>query len=218
MFGASEPAGSRTRVKICGITNAEDALAAIDAGADALGWNFFPGSKRFISPRRAIGIIRDLPQPIAHVAVMANPTFDDAVAIANSGAFTALQLHGNEPPDFCRQLANQRVRFAKAVSVSDTAPDSMIAFATDTIVLDSAVPGEFGGTGRTFPWQRAADLRQSFPAIRFVVAGGLTPENVAEAIRVVRPFGVDVTTGVEDSPGRKNHARLRAFIASARSA
>lgn len=218
MFDASEPAGGRTRVKICGITNAADALAAIDAGADALGWNFFPGSKRFIAPRRATGIIGALPQRVAHVAVLVNPAWYEALALANSGMFAALQLHGDETPEFCRRLRDRQLRFAKAIAITQAAPDSIAAFGTDTIVLDSRARGQFGGTGKPFAWELAADLGQRHPAVRFVVAGGLTPQNVAEAIRVARPYGVDVTSGVEDSPGKKNHARLRAFIAAARSA
>jgi phosphoribosylanthranilate isomerase len=218
MFGPPEPADGRTRVKICGITDAEDAVAAIEGGADALGWNFFPGSKRFISPRRAIAIIARLPQPTKHVAVMVNPTFDEAAEIASSGIFAALQLHGAETAAFCRQLAAHGIRFAKAVAVAAQIAEPITDFATDTIVLDSAAAGQFGGSGSVFPWERAVDLRQRYPATRFILAGGLTPENVSEAISLVRPFAVDVTTGVEESPGRKNHARLRAFIAAARGA
>lgn len=218
MFGSAESEIGRTRVKICGITNAHDALAAIDAGADALGWNLFSGSKRFIPPRRAIAMIENLPRSIAHVAVLVNPTFDAAFAIAESAAFTALQLHGSETPEFCARLAEQGVRFAKAVAVDAAGAVWRVdLFSTDTIVLDSVAEGCFGGTGRAFPWELARDVRQRHASIRLILAGGLTAENVAEAIRVVRPFGVDVTSGVEASPGRKDDRHLRAFIAAAHS-
>jgi phosphoribosylanthranilate isomerase len=119
---------------------------------------------------------------------------------------------------FCRELATRGIRFAKAVAVAAQIAEPITDFATDTIVLDSAAAGQFGGSGSVFPWERAVDLRQRYPATRFILAGGLTPENVSEAISLVRPFAVDVTTGVEESPGRKNHARLRAFVAAARGA
>ena len=219
MFGASEPDDGRIRVKICGITNTEDAMAAIDAGADALGWNFFSGSKRFIPPQHAIAIIRALRQRVAHVAVMVNPTLDDAIALADSGTFAALQLHGSETAAFCDQLSARGIRFAKAIAVgTDDLIGSISELSTDTVVLDSAAHGRFGGTGRPFPWQAARELRQRNPSLRVILAGGLKLENIGEAIRVVRPFGVDVTTGVEAAPGRKDHARLRAFIGAVQSA
>lgn len=216
MFAASRPADGRVRVKICGITNAKDALAAIDAGADALGWNFFPGSRRFIPPKRALAIISDLPPRVEHVAVVVNPTFDEAVALANSRRFVALQLHGEETSPFCARLAACGVRFAKAIAVGVERVEPITAFATDTVVLDSRRRGEFGGTGSAFPWEIGRELCARYPVLRIVLAGGLTPENVAEAIRIVRPFGVDVTTGVEAAPGRKDHARMREFVAAAK--
>ncbi|MFL6528021.1 MAG: phosphoribosylanthranilate isomerase [Chthoniobacterales bacterium] len=219
MFGRSERDDGKTRVKICGITNAPDAVVAIECGADALGWNFFRGSKRFIPPERATAIIRELPKPVAHVAILVNPTFDEALALGDSGTFTALQLHGTETPTFCARLSARGVRFAKAIPVTaDGAVEPIAAFATDIIVLDSIVQDQFGGTGVAVPWQVARELRDREGAIRIVLAGGLTPENVCEAIRVVRPFGVDVTTAVEAAPGRKEHARLRAFFAAVQSA
>ena len=219
MFGPSEPADDKTRVKICGITNVDDALAAIEAGADALGWIFFSGSKRFIAPQRAMAIIRSLPKQVRHVAVVVNPSLDDAIALADSGAFAALQLHGSETAAFCNELRGRGIRFAKAVAVTrDAATETLAGFATDIVVLDSATKGQFGGTGRALPWEAARELRERNASIRIILAGGLTPENVANAIRVVRPFGVDVTTGVEAAPGRKDHARLRSFVVAARSA
>jgi phosphoribosylanthranilate isomerase len=203
------------RIKICGLTTPLDAEAAIEYGADALGFNFFPGSKRYVG--RAADWIGRLPDTIEKIAVVVNPTAEDAKRLAATAGITALQLHGDESPDFCRQLAQARIRFEKALPV--VGPDSLRNvpdFSTATVVLDSGSGGDFGGSGRTFPWEIARRFVDASPHLQVVLAGGLTPENVASAIAVVRPFGVDVTTGVEAAAGRKDYGRLRAFIAAAR--
>jgi phosphoribosylanthranilate isomerase len=126
-------------------------------------------------------------------------------------------LHGAETPEFCGRLRAAEIRFEKAIPV--TGPKSLANvpdFFTSTVLLDSGGAGEFGGSGRTFPWEIARDFVLARPDLRVILAGGLTPENVAEAVAVVRPFGVDVTSGVESAPGRKDHSRLRDFIAAAR--
>jgi len=205
------------RVKICGLTTLQDAAAAIDFGADALGFNFFPGSKRYLRMEAAGEWIGALPGNVEKVAILVNPSWEEAKAAAAAGGITALQLHGAETPEFCRQLMDNGIRFEKALPV--TGPDSlanMPDFFTPTVLLDSGGAGEFGGSGRTFPWEIARDFVLSHPNLRVILAGGLTPENVAEAVAMVRPFGVDVTSGVESSPGLKDHARLRNFIAAAR--
>jgi phosphoribosylanthranilate isomerase len=205
------------RVKICGLTTPQDASAAIESGADALGFNFFSGSKRYVRPEIAGTWIGGLPADVEKVAILVNPSWDEAMAAARLAGITALQLHGAETPEFCRRLKEQGIRFEKALPVSG--PDSVAAlpeFHTLTLLLDSGGAGEFGGSGRTFPWSIARDFVRARPAMRVILAGGLTPENVAEAVAVVRPFGVDVTSGVEASPGRKDHDRMRAFIAAAR--
>jgi phosphoribosylanthranilate isomerase len=205
------------RIKICGLTTPQDAWAAIEFGADALGFNFFPGSKRYVGGEP--GWIAELPDSIDKIAILVNPGFDETKALARKFGIAAVQLHGAESPEFCRRLRDQGVRFEKAIPVSGfgslaNCPD----FFTRTVLLDSSQAGEFGGSGRTFPWELARNFIEANPALRVVIAGGLTPENVAEAVATVRPFGVDVTTGVETVPGRKNHDRLRAFIAAAREA
>ena len=203
------------RIKICGLTTPRDAEAAIEYGADALGFNFFPGSKRYVGT--AADWIGGLPDEIEKIAVLVNPTFEDAKRLAATAGIIALQLHGGESPDFCRQLAQERIRFEKALPVMG--PDSLRNvpnFSTTTVVLDSTSGGDFGGSGRTFPWEIARRFVDASPHLQIVLAGGLTPENVASAIAAVRPFGVDVTTGVETAPGRKDYGRLRAFIAAAR--
>ena len=205
------------RIKICGLTTPQDALAAIEFGADALGFNFFPGSKRFVgSDAPWIG---DLPGSVEKLAVMVNPSFEEARSIACMAGISALQLHGAETPEFCRRLREAGIRFEKALPVASR--DSLTKvpdFSTDTVLLDSSLAGEFGGSGRTFPWQIARSFVATHPDLRVVLAGGLTPGNVAAAVAAVRPFGIDVTTGVEASPGHKDYARMQAFISAARAA
>jgi len=205
------------RIMICGLTTPQDTVAAIEVGADALGFNFFPGSKRYVGTDW--DWIGGLPGNVDKVAILVNPSWDEATAIAAAPGITALQLHGTETPEFCRRLMEEGIRFEKALAV--TGPDSVVDvpdFFTGTVLLDSSGAGEFGGSGRTFPWEIARSFIEGNPHLRVVLAGGLTPENVAEAVATVRPFGVDVTTGVETSPGRKDYGRLRAFFAAARAA
>lgn len=205
------------RVKICGLTTPRDAAAAIEFGADALGFNFFPGSKRYLPMEAAGEWIAALPGNIEKVAILVNPSWDEAKAAAAAAGITALQLHGAETPDFCRRLREARIRFEKALPV--TGPDPLANtpdFFTPTVLLDSGGAGEFGGSGRTFPWEIARDFVLAHSHLRVILAGGLTPGNVADAVGMVRPFGVDVTSGVESSPGRKDHSRMRDFIAAAR--
>lgn len=218
MSGERRAARRRTRVKICGITRADDAEAAIALGADALGFNFWPGSRRFL-PVASADWISDLPAGVLRVAILVNPSAVEARTIAALPFIDALQLHGAETPEFCGELHARGIAFAKAVPVS--APDSLRRlpnFSTRTLVLDSAQRGEFGGSGRSFAWEIASDFAATHPRHRVVLAGGLTPENVGAAVLAVRPFAVDVTTGVESQPGRKDHGRLRDFIANARAA
>lgn len=207
------------RVKICGLTSLADTLVAIEAGADALGFNFFPGSKRYLDRAVAASWLQEVPPSVRRVAVMVNPTLSEALAVADLPFIDGLQLHGAETPAFCAALQKAGVKFGKALPVSDHGLTiDPTSFATRTVVLDAQSAGEFGGTGRTFPWPVAQKLVTKYPELRFVLAGGLSPENVAKAIALVRPFGVDVTTGVESAPGRKDHGRLRAFLAAAHAA
>lgn len=205
------------RIKICGLTTRQDAEAAIELGADALGFNFFPGSKRFVGTDR--DWIVTLPGDVEKIAVLVNPSWDEAKTIAEARGIDMLQLHGAETPEFCRRLLADGIRFEKALPVAGAdSLNDLADFSTSTVLLDSSAGGEFGGSGRTFPWEIARRFVAAHPHLRVVLAGGLTPENVAEAIAIVQPFGVDVTTGVEAAPGRKDYGRLRAFIAAARAA
>jgi phosphoribosylanthranilate isomerase len=219
MFGRALPRNGRVGVKICGITNRGDAEAAIDAGADALGFNFSPLSTRYIEPWQNGQWISELPSDIIRVAVLVNPTLSAALQIADFPFIDALQLHGSESPDFCQKLAERRVVFAKALPVSaNHSLQGAPHFFTDTILLDSVSNRGFGGSGRVLPWPVGREFVDHHPALKVILAGGLGPENVAKAIKTVRPFAVDVTTGVECSPGRKDRDLLRAFVASARAA
>jgi phosphoribosylanthranilate isomerase len=205
------------RIKICGLTTPQDAAAAIEFGADALGFNFFPGSKRYVGGETAW--IGDLAGNVEKLAILVNPGWDEAKAISGAAGITALQLHGNESPEFCQRLMKEGIRFEKALPVRG--PDSLVGlpdFATRTLLLDSGNAGEFGGSGRSFPWEIARAFIEANRQLKVILAGGLTPENVAEAVAAVRPFGVDVTTGVEARPGCKDYGLLRAFILAARAA
>ena len=195
----------------------QDAEAAIEFGADALGFNFYPGSKRYLPPERAREWIGRLPEGIEKIAIAVNPTFDEAETIAGIDGINALQLHGQETPDFCRRLKDKGIRFEKAIAVTTSQSlKDLPNFSTKTLLLDSGGSAGFGGSGHTFPWGMAQEFVQGNPQFRVILAGGLNPNNVAEAVALVKPFGVDVTTGVESAPGRKDPALLRAFIAAAR--
>jgi phosphoribosylanthranilate isomerase len=203
-------------VKICGITNPADAEGVIAAGADALGFNFWPGSERYLEPAQAAEWIRKLPDTISRVAVLVNPTPAYAKEIATIGGIDLLQLHGAESPGFCLCLVEAQIPLWKAIPMTGrnmSLPD----FHTNRLLLDMAVGPKFGGTGTSFPWSWARDLIVADPAREFILAGGLSPENVAEAVNHARPFGVDVASGVETRPGRKDICKVRDFITAARS-
>ena len=205
------------RVKICGLTTPQDAAAAIEFGADALGFNFFPASKRYVG--KSVDWISDLPGTAERIAILVTPSWNETKRVAAIPGITGLQLHGDETPHFCSQLKDEGIRFEKALPV--TGPDSLIDvpdFFTSRVLLDSSNAGKFGGSGRAFPWELARRFVEANPQLHVILAGGLTPKNVADAIKTVRPFGVDVTTGVEASAGRKDHRLLRAFIRAARAA
>jgi phosphoribosylanthranilate isomerase len=200
-------------VKICGVTNLSDALDAVDCGADALGFNLFSGSKRFIQINTAGEWMAKVPAGIRKVAVMVDPTLAEAMRTAQLPFIDSLQLHGNESAEFCSELAKHGVRFTKALPMRDeTSVQQPAHFSTVSVLLDSGRAGTFGGSGETFPWSLAYRFIEAHPELRVILAGGLTPENVAEAIDRVRPAGVDVTSGVESSVGRKDRRLLQAFV------
>ena len=204
------------KVKICGITNLADALASVEAGADALGFNFWTRSARYINPNDAREIVEQLPPKILTVGVFVNGANPESVTRATAAAGVhCAQLHGDESPEFCAGV--QGVEVIKALRVSaDFQPEEAAGYKTDAILLDAFVAGERGGTGRTFDWSLARRTRELVS--KLYLAGGLTPDNVADAIASVRPYAVDVCSGIERAPGRKDMARVRAFIAAARRA
>jgi phosphoribosylanthranilate isomerase len=219
MFNGKLKSTGGLLVKICGITKEPDAVAAIEAGADALGFNVVPRSKRCIDLDAAAGWIGKLPKAVWKVAVMADPNWEDACRIGQLPFIDALQLHGNESAEFCRRLRDAGIPFAKALPVSHSQSLGAIPdFCTDTIILDSACSTGFGGSGKTFPWKFAWQFAQKHRKLNLILAGGLNPGNVAEAVKIVHPRGVDVTTGVEEKAGCKDPRLVKAFVESARAA
>jgi phosphoribosylanthranilate isomerase len=201
------------RIKICGLTRLEDALEAARLGADALGFNFWPGSKRYLAPAAARAIVRALPPFVTPVGVFVDAGRDELLSAAAVSGVQVLQLHGDEPPELARSLP---MPFVKAIRVAG--PGSLLALdrwsGAAGFLLDAPAPG-YGGSGLTFDWSLAAAAARRSTVL---LAGGLTPANVAAAIRAVRPFAVDVASGVESSPGVKDPALLAAFVAAARAA
>ena len=201
-------------IKVCGITNLEDALAAVEAGADALGFNFYRRSPRYIAPDAARSIIEELPSTVMKVGVFVNEGEPVEVErISDYAHLTAVQLHGDESPEYCSQL---RGRFTiKALRVQDDfEPQSVKDYETDAILLDAYTAGARGGTGRVVDWEVARKVRELVPQL--ILAGGLSPENVRQAIAAVGPYAVDACSSLESEPGRKDAKRVRAFIAAAR--
>jgi phosphoribosylanthranilate isomerase len=202
------------RVKICGITNAADALAAIDAGANLLGFNFYAKSPRRISKAEAAKIRTQLPKKIEAVGIFVNSSPADVVGLHKSLKLDAVQLHGDEPPETVAEIA-ESVQVIKAFRVEEDFPLATLdeypwAFA---FLFDAAHTGQYGGTGHATDWDAA---RQAALTHRIILAGGLKVENVAAAVRIVRPYAVDVASGVESKPGKKDHGRLREFIQEVR--
>jgi phosphoribosylanthranilate isomerase len=203
----------RIRVKICGITTGKDAELAAEAGADALGFIFVPGSPRHVDADTARGIIKDLAPWVTPVGVFADQTLDEVERLMDHCGFLTVQLHGSESPDYCRSVAGSVI---KAFRVGETVdfPD-LQAYRVRAYLLDTFVQGMLGGTGKTFPLELALRAK-AFG--RVVVSGGLTPENVSRVIREVGPYGVDVSSGVEGETGRKDPRKMRDFVARAREA
>ena len=201
---------SRVRIKICGVTRAEDALAAVRLGADALGFNFWPGSKRHVTPAAARAIIARLPPFVTPVGVFVNQTEGEMRAIAAESGIQVFQLHGDEPPELCARLPMPVV---KAIPVDQVrALSRLLSYEVAAFLLDTPSRG-YGGSGEPFDWSLAEGVSEVAPVI---LAGGLTPENVAAAVRAVRPYAVDVASGVESSPGVKDLAKMSRFISAVR--
>jgi phosphoribosylanthranilate isomerase len=198
------------RIKICGITKLEDAKFAVELGAHALGLNFYTQSPRSITPAAAAELVDRLPPFVTTVGVFVNWEAEPTVALCRALHLSTAQLHGDESPGVVDEVASQ-MPVVKALRIGQGIPPPPYAKyrSAAAFLIDAAQPGQFGGTGTTANWHLARTVAQSH---RVILAGGLSPENVGEAIRVVRPYGVDVASGVESRPGRKDPAKLQAFF------
>lgn len=201
----------RVRVKICGITNRRDAELAAEAGADALGFIFVPETPRYVDSDTARGIITDLSPWITSVGVFADHPIEEVEHLMHHCGFLTIQLHGLESPEYCRSLTGSVIK-AFRVGGGQGLPD-LEAYRVQAYLLDTFVEGRVGGTGKTFPLELATRAK-AFGHV--IVSGGLTPENVAQVIRKVGPYGVDVSSGVEMEPGRKDPQKVRDFVARVR--
>lgn len=205
-----------TLVKICGITNLEDALAAAEAGADALGFNFYKPSPRYITPKRAREIVKQLPESLLTVGVFVNEKSPDEVrSIARESGIKALQLHGDETPEYCRDLAVDHYVIKTLAVSSSFDVHSVKAYEVEAIMLDTRDNSLRGGTGRVFDWSVAQQVGRTIP--KLFLAGGLSPENIENAIETVRPYAVDACSALEKSPGKKDIERMRVFVNTVRS-
>jgi len=202
------------KVKICGITNVLDALSAIEAGVDALGFMFYDQSPRSISITDAADIIRSLPGFVIKAGVFVNAPVDLVHRCIGECGLNLLQFHGDESPNYCRQFGLMSM---KAFRIRDEASlKALPEYQTDAWLLDAFAADKRGGTGESFNWDLAVRAREMGRPI--FLAGGLTPENVTEAVRKVRTYGVDVSSGVETTPGKKDHQKVKAFILAVKAA
>lgn len=202
---------ARRRVKICGLTRPEDAALAVSLGAWALGVIFVPGSPRRVSIEQAAAVLASAPAGVERVGVFVNSGLDEIGESARACGLTAVQLHGEESPDECLEARRRTgCRVIKALRVAG--PETLagvVTFDTDFILLDTYQPGRHGGTGEVFDWSLAAALPANIRGERLILSGGLNPDNIAEAVRAVAPYAVDVASGVESAPGIKDTEKLK---------
>jgi phosphoribosylanthranilate isomerase len=202
-----------TKIKICGIKTVNEALAAMDAGADLIGFNFYPKSPRYIDAgqcRDIMAVMRKYGQ-ITYVGVFVNASLSDIRATVETAALSLVQLHGDEPPEMMQALHGKAFKAFRGI------PQSLNGFERQEapfLLVDASVKDVYGGTGVKSDWAAAAQLAQQYPLL---LAGGLTPENVAQAVRQVKPWGVDVASGVESSPGVKDPVKMKAFVQAVQS-
>lgn len=199
---------TRVKVKVCGVRSVEEAEAALDAGADALGFNFWPQSRRYIAPSAASDIISKLSPVASTVGVFVNAEVNSIIDVASELRLSAVQLHGDESPEFCAALSP--IKTIKAIRVGQDFDLNIIqSYPVSMVLLDSKIQGSYGGTGQRFDWRIAIEAKG---LARIILAGGLNTENVWEAITHVRPAAIDVCSGVEAEPGRKDFEKLRRFM------
>jgi phosphoribosylanthranilate isomerase len=197
------------KVKVCGITSYADAEMALDQGVDAVGFNFFPSSPRYIRPEDARAIIRRLPPFAVAVGLFVNiPEIARVAEIARTAGVQVLQLHGDETPEYCRELSDWPLIKALRIGGSGI-PENLEEYCVQSFLLDAREDTLFGGTGKSFDWRLAQGIQRQHPII---LAGGLRPDNVREAMRIVEPYAVDVCSGVESAPGKKDPAKLIEFM------
>ncbi len=211
------PDPQRRSVKICGITQPQQAAVIFAMGADAVGINLWPKSKRHMPLEVAVNALQEVAAKHAFVAVLVNPDAALLDATIASGLFRALQLHGDETPADVERLMQRGVNVIKALQVRDAASLAQIGeFPCESILLDAYNPGTYGGGGHAFPWELAVRAKERFPAKHFLLSGGLTPDNVRLAVEQTLPVAVDVASGVEFLPGSKDLVQVARFIAEAR--
>ena len=199
------------KVKICGITNYKDAAAAVDMGADLLGFNFYPKSPRFVSPEKAVKVINKLPGSIDIVGVFVNASLEQISETKNLCQLDWVQLHGDEDPQFCQLLLSHNVKTMKAIRVKDQSDIQRAEnYFTDAILLDAFDPERYGGTGLTFDWNVIGHITK-----RVFLAGGINQDNAAEAIKL-GVYGIDVCSGIEAEPGKKDHKKMEELFENIR--
>jgi phosphoribosylanthranilate isomerase len=200
-----------TQVKICGITSIADAHVAVEAGADMIGVNFYPPSPRYVTPAQAQAIVASLPAGVTAVGVFVNASLETLTQVAQASGIHMVQLHGNESPALCQQIPWRVVKTFRFTA--QVQPEMMRQYSVEAFLIEGFHADVYGGGGARADWQRVALLHHYG---RIMLAGGLTPENVHEAIRVVRPYAVDVCSGVEATPGTKDWDKVRAFVRNAK--
>ncbi len=203
-----------TQVKICGITNLDDARVAVEAGADMIGFIFYPPSPRYVAPEQAQRIVEELPPGVAAIGVFVNETVEAITQVAESSGVKRVQLHGDETPSVCDVLpwpVIKTFRFTDQVRPEDMADYTTV----DAFLIEGFHATLYGGGGAMADWRQVATLHDYG---RIILAGGLTPENVPEAVRIVQPYAVDVGSGVEASPGKKDWQKVRTFVRQAKAA
>jgi len=204
----------QVRVKICGITNLDDALAAVDFGADALGFVFFQGSPRYIKHKDAAAIIKKLPLFTTTIGVFVNEKPETIKKTIDIAGIDIVQFHGDEPPEKCR-VAKRCIKAIRVKSLESLDPLNSYKDRVSAFLLDTFTPDILGGTGQIFNWDIAIYAKQFG---RIILAGGLTPDNVADAVGRVRPYAVDVSSGIESKKGEKDHKKMKLFIERAKEA
>ena len=206
---------SKASLKICGVTLAEDVRQLIELGVDALGVNFWPHSKRYLSPEAARSILMDASGRITRVGVFVNAEPSLPRQLLEDGLIDIAQFHGDESPEYCASFADDSLPFIKAIGVSNKASlENITDYRASAILLDTPAPGVYGGTGEVFDWSHAVEFIGAHPEIPVLLAGGITPENASQAIEEVHPAALDVASGAEVSPGIKDFEKVAALMKS----